>query len=86
MTHKPDLEPYVRLMALVVLLGMISALVTFAFIALVHQGTHLLWTEAAQALGLDPRLFTVLVCTTRRCAGRAAGEAILEITTPSLPT
>ena len=55
--------PYIKLMALVVLLGTISALVTFAFIALVHQGTHLLWTEAAQALGLDPRLFTVLVCS-----------------------
>jgi H+/Cl- antiporter ClcA len=49
-------------MALVIVLGLISALVTFAFMALVHQGTDLLWTEAAQALGIDPRLFTVLVC------------------------
>ena len=55
--------PYVRLLALVALLGLISALVTFTFIALVHAGTHLLWTEAAGALGIDPRLFTVLVCT-----------------------
>jgi chloride channel protein, CIC family len=55
--------PYIRLLALVVLLGLISALVTFAFIALVHQGTVLLWEQAAQALGVDPRLFTVLVCT-----------------------
>ena len=55
--------PYIKLMALVILLGLISAVVTFAFIALVHQGTHLLWTEAAVALGLDPRLFTILVCT-----------------------
>ena len=55
--------PYIRLMALVILLGLISALVTFTFMALVHQGTYLLWTEAAQALGVDPRLFTLLVCT-----------------------
>ena len=55
--------PYIRLMALVVLLGLISALVTFTFMALVHQGTQLLWEQAALALGLDPRLFTILVCT-----------------------
>jgi H+/Cl- antiporter ClcA len=54
--------PYLKLLALVVLLGLISALITFAFIALVHEGTYLLWAEAAQALGLDPRLFTFLVC------------------------
>jgi H+/Cl- antiporter ClcA len=50
-------------MALVAVLGVISALITFAFVALVHRGTHLLWTEAALALGLDPRFFTLLVCT-----------------------
>ena len=55
--------PYIKLMALVVLLGLISALVTFAFVALVHQGTALVWERAAQALGIDPRLFTLLVCT-----------------------
>jgi len=54
--------PYIKLMALVILLGLISALVTFAFMALVHQGTRLIWEQAAQALGVDPRLFTVLVC------------------------
>jgi H+/Cl- antiporter ClcA len=41
---------------------LLCALVTFAFIALVHQGTALLWEQAGQALGIDPRLFTVLVC------------------------
>jgi chloride channel protein, CIC family len=41
---------------------LMCALVTFAFIALVGQGTHLLWEQAAGALGIDPRLFTVLVC------------------------
>ena len=56
------LAPYVRLLALVVVLGLISALVTFAFMALVHQGTQLIWEQAALMLGVDPRLFTVLVC------------------------
>jgi H+/Cl- antiporter ClcA len=55
--------PYIKLMALVVVLGVIRALVTFVFIALVQQGTHLLWDQAAQTLSMDPRLFTVLVCT-----------------------
>jgi H+/Cl- antiporter ClcA len=50
-------------MALIVVLGLISALVTFAFLALVHQGTSLVWEQIAQALGIDPRLFTVVVCT-----------------------
>jgi H+/Cl- antiporter ClcA len=61
----PQVRPkaYFRLMALVLLLGLISALVTFIFMALVHQGTSLLWTEAAQALGITPPLFTLLVCT-----------------------
>ena len=55
--------PYIKLLALVVVLGVISALITFGFIALVHQGTALIWEQAAVALGIDPRLFTVLVCT-----------------------
>jgi H+/Cl- antiporter ClcA len=55
--------PYIRLLALVVVLGLLSALVTFVFMALVHQGTGLIWEQAALALGMDPRLFTVLVCT-----------------------
>ena len=55
--------PYIKLLALVVVLGLLSALVTFAFMALVHVGTGAIWEQAAQALGLDTRLFTVLVCT-----------------------
>jgi H+/Cl- antiporter ClcA len=55
--------PYIKLLVLVVVLGLISALITFAFMALVHQGTGLIWEQAALALGMDPRLFTVLVCT-----------------------
>ena len=54
--------PYIKLLALVILLGLISALVTFTFIALVHQGTRLVWEQTALVVGIDPRLFTILVC------------------------
>jgi len=54
---------YIRLLALVALLGLISALITFAFVVLVNQGTVLVWEQAAGALSLDTRLFTLLVCT-----------------------
>jgi len=55
--------PYIKLLALVAVLGLLSALVTFAFMALVSVGTGVIWDQAAAALGLDARLFTVLVCT-----------------------
>lgn len=60
----PQAQPksYLRLMALVALLGIISALVTFAFIALVNQGIDLIWEQARLTLGLDSRLFTLLMC------------------------
>jgi H+/Cl- antiporter ClcA len=54
---------YIKILALVVVLGLISALVTFAFIALVHTGTDLVWEQIAPAVVIDPRLFTLLVCT-----------------------
>jgi H+/Cl- antiporter ClcA len=57
-------RPYFRLMAMVALLGGVSAVVTFVFMALVHQGTKVIWEQTAQVVGLDPRLFTLLVCTT----------------------
>ena len=55
--------PYLRLLGLVILLGVISALVTFAFIFIVSRGTSLVWEQAALSLGMDLRLFTLLVCT-----------------------
>jgi hypothetical protein len=60
----PQARPaaYIKLLALVVVLGLICALITFAFMAVVHQGTGLIWEQAALALGLDPRIFTILVC------------------------
>lgn len=57
------LAPYVRLLALAALLGVITAAITFAFIALVHLGTQLLWEQAAPALGLPAPILIFLVCT-----------------------
>ena len=57
------LSAYIKLLAFVAVLGVLTALVTFLFMALVHQGTVLIWDEAAAALGIDLRLFTLLVCT-----------------------
>jgi H+/Cl- antiporter ClcA len=61
----PQAKPaaYIKLLGFVAVLGVLSALVTFVFMALVHQGTVLIWEQGAAALGLDLRIFTVLVCT-----------------------
>lgn len=56
------LKPYLRLMTMVTLLGIVSALVTFGFIVLVNQVIALIWEEASLAIGMDARLFTFLVC------------------------
>jgi H+/Cl- antiporter ClcA len=57
------LKPYIRLMALVALLGIVSAVMTFAFMAVGNLGIDQIWEKARLALGLDARLFTFLVCT-----------------------
>lgn len=54
---------YLRLMALVALLGIVSALVTFALIVLINRTIPVIWEQARLAAGLDARLFTFLVCT-----------------------
>ncbi len=61
----PQAKPaaYIKLLGFVAVLGVLSALVTFVFMAIVHQGTVLIWEQAADALGVDLRLFTILVCT-----------------------
>ncbi len=61
----PQAKPaaYIKLLGFVAVLGVLSALVTFVFMALVHQGTALIWEQAAAMVGIDLRLFTVLVCT-----------------------
>jgi len=54
---------YLKLLGFVALLGVVIALITFLFMALVHQGTALIWEQGADMVGIDPRLFTLLVCT-----------------------
>jgi len=54
---------YLRLMALVAILGAISAVITFVFIALVNLLTELIWKQAPIALGVDSRIFTFIVCS-----------------------
>ena len=61
----PQARPsrYIKLMVFVVVLGVICAVITITFMALVNLSTLRLWEEAAQTLGIDVRLFTLLVCT-----------------------
>ena len=56
-------RPYIRLMLLVAVTGFVSALITFLFVTLSNQLTALVWDNASLVLGLDPRIFTLLVCT-----------------------
>src|SRR5512136_1946905 len=56
-------KPYLGLMLLVGVMGIISALFTFLFMLVVNRGIALVWEQAALAIGLDPRLFTLLICT-----------------------
>ena len=58
--------PYIKLLAFVVVLGLISALITFAFVFLVNQATHLLWT-GRPGVGDGCAPFTLLVCTSVAC-------------------
>jgi H+/Cl- antiporter ClcA len=55
-------RPYLKLLLLAALLGLISAVLTFIFMALVQVGQNLLWEQAAQAVGLSAPVFTVVVC------------------------
>src|SRR5512136_1004 len=61
----PEVKPkrYLGLLLLVGLMGIISALFTFLFMIVVNRGISLVWEQAALAIGLDPRLFTLLICT-----------------------
>jgi H+/Cl- antiporter ClcA len=56
------LKPYLRLIGLVTLLGIVSSLITFGFIVLVNRLTALIWEDVSLAMGIDARLFTFLVC------------------------
>lgn len=56
-------RPYLKLLFLAALLGLISAVITFIFMALVNVGTSAVWETAAEATGLSTQVFTLLVCT-----------------------
>jgi H+/Cl- antiporter ClcA len=56
-------RPYLKLLLLAALLGLISAGITFVFLVLIHSGQRLLWEQAAHVLGLSAPVFTLLVCT-----------------------
>jgi len=57
------LKSYLRLMLLIAILGAVSAVITFIFMALVNLITDLVWNQAPVTLGIDTRLFTFVVCT-----------------------
>src|SRR5215469_12951687 len=43
-------------------MGLISAVITFAFLGLVRVGQLLVWKRAPQAVGLQAPVFTLVVC------------------------
>jgi H+/Cl- antiporter ClcA len=56
------LKSYLRLMLLVAILGAVSAVITFVFVALVNLLTDLIWKEVPIVLGVDVRVFTFVIC------------------------
>jgi hypothetical protein len=62
-TKKTRIEPrpYLKLLLLSALLGLISAVITFVFQWLVRLGQALVWARAAQAAGLPAPVFTLIV-------------------------
>ena len=61
--EKIEPRPYLRLLLLAALLGLISAVITFLFMVLVHAGQIIVWEQIAQAIGLPAPIFTLLICT-----------------------
>jgi chloride channel protein, CIC family len=56
-------RPYLKLLLFCALLGLISAVITFAFMELVSLAeAH--WGQAAQAIGLSEPVSTILICST----------------------
>lgn len=56
-------RPFLKLLLLAALLGLISAVITFTFIALVDGAASAVWETTAEAIGLSMQVFTLLVCT-----------------------
>ena len=55
-------RPYLKLLLLAALLGLVSAVITFIFLVLVHIGQTLIWEQAAQAVGVSMPVFTLVIC------------------------
>jgi H+/Cl- antiporter ClcA len=53
---------YLKLLTLAAVLGLISTVITFVFMVLVHQGQTLIWEQAAQTLGVSTPVLTLVVC------------------------
>ena len=51
------------MLLLAAVLGLVSAVITFLFVVLVHAGQTIVWEQIAQAVGLSAPVFTLLVCT-----------------------
>ena len=56
-------RPYLKLLVLAAVLGLISAVITFIFLVLVQAGQTLIWDQVAHAVGLSAPAFTLIVCT-----------------------
>jgi H+/Cl- antiporter ClcA len=56
-------RPYLKLLLLAALLGLVSAVITFFFMVLVHAGQTIVWEQIALAVGLPAPIFTLLICT-----------------------
>jgi H+/Cl- antiporter ClcA len=56
-------RPYLKLLLLAAVLGLIGAMITFIFVVVVKTGQVLIWEQAAQAVGLSTPAFTLLICT-----------------------
>ena len=56
-------RPYLKLLLLAALLGLVSAVITFIFLVLVNVGQTLIWEHAAQAVGVSTPVFTLVICT-----------------------
>ncbi len=56
-------RPYLKLLLLAALLGLVSAVITFVFLVLVQAGQILIWEQIAQAVGVSVPIFTLVICT-----------------------
>ena len=59
---RTEAVPYLKLLLLAALLGIISAVITLAFQNLVRIVQVLVWRRAAHAAGLPAPVFTLVVC------------------------